>query len=127
SRNGHVAEWLRNGLQNRVPRFNSGRGLHLRFRELRVDFRRTFRPPIFGPGNPLGTHQALFPPHILYLIYFICFTSYTLYVWSGVIERARGLATWQGGPIPVASLWRTLPSPARASARTLVRGRAGTA
>jgi hypothetical protein len=22
-----VAEWLRNGLQNRVPRFNSGRGL----------------------------------------------------------------------------------------------------
>ena len=24
---GHVAEWLRNGLQNRVPRFNSGRGL----------------------------------------------------------------------------------------------------
>ena len=27
-RRGHVAEWLRNGLQNRVPRFNSGRGLH---------------------------------------------------------------------------------------------------
>ena len=26
---GHVAEWLRNGLQNRVPRFNSGRGLQL--------------------------------------------------------------------------------------------------
>ena len=26
-RRGHVAEWLRNGLQNRVPRFNSGRGL----------------------------------------------------------------------------------------------------
>ena len=26
---GHVAEWLRNGLQNRVPRFNSGRGLHI--------------------------------------------------------------------------------------------------
>jgi hypothetical protein len=26
---GHVAEWLRNGLQNRVLRFNSGRGLHL--------------------------------------------------------------------------------------------------
>jgi hypothetical protein len=24
-----VAEWLRNGLQNRVPRFNSGRGLHI--------------------------------------------------------------------------------------------------
>jgi hypothetical protein len=28
-RRGHVAEWLRNGLQNRVPRFNSGRGLHI--------------------------------------------------------------------------------------------------
>src|SRR5437763_17077580 len=28
---GHVAEWLRNGLQNRVLRFNSGRGLHLTF------------------------------------------------------------------------------------------------
>ena len=28
---GHVAEWLRSGLQNRLPRFNSGRGLqHLR-------------------------------------------------------------------------------------------------
>ena len=26
---GHVAEWLRNGLQNRVLRFNSGRGLQL--------------------------------------------------------------------------------------------------
>ena len=31
---GHVAEWLRNGLQNRVPRFNSGRGLQLSDREL---------------------------------------------------------------------------------------------
>ena len=28
-RRGHVAEWLRNGLQNRVHQFNSGRGLHL--------------------------------------------------------------------------------------------------
>ncbi len=27
---GHVAEWLRNGLQNRVHQFNSGRGLHTR-------------------------------------------------------------------------------------------------
>jgi hypothetical protein len=25
---GHVAEWLRSGLQNRLLRFNSGRGLH---------------------------------------------------------------------------------------------------
>ena len=28
SQRGHVAEWLRSGLQIRVPRFNSGRGLH---------------------------------------------------------------------------------------------------
>jgi hypothetical protein len=31
---GHVAEWLRSGLQNRLPRFNSGRGLqHLAQRQ----------------------------------------------------------------------------------------------
>src|SRR5262249_45174634 len=29
SAHGHVAEWLRSGLQNRLPRFNSGRGLQL--------------------------------------------------------------------------------------------------
>ena len=28
---GHVAEWLRSGLQIRAPRFDSGRGLHLKF------------------------------------------------------------------------------------------------
>ncbi len=26
---GHVAEWLRSGLQNRLHQFNSGRGLQL--------------------------------------------------------------------------------------------------
>jgi hypothetical protein len=34
---GHVAEWLRSGLQNRLLRFNSGRGLHsnmLNFQQL---------------------------------------------------------------------------------------------
>src|SRR5215510_887463 len=31
---GHVAEWLRNGLQNRVPRFNSGRGLQTKLTTL---------------------------------------------------------------------------------------------
>src|SRR5690349_10664967 len=36
---GHVAEWLRNGLQNRVPRFNSGRGLHF-LRYLQINPRR---------------------------------------------------------------------------------------
>jgi hypothetical protein len=28
---GHVAEWLRSGLQNRLHQFNSGRGLHPNF------------------------------------------------------------------------------------------------
>ncbi len=31
---GHVAEWLRSGLQIRVPRFNSGRGLQTHFPEI---------------------------------------------------------------------------------------------
>src|SRR5437762_12540393 len=31
---GHVAEWLRSGLQNRLRRFNSGRGLHYPFKQL---------------------------------------------------------------------------------------------
>jgi hypothetical protein len=31
--NGHVAEWLRSGLQNRLPRFNSGRGLQLQIKK----------------------------------------------------------------------------------------------
>ena len=31
---GHVAEWLRSGLQNRLPRFNSGRGLQLPLRNI---------------------------------------------------------------------------------------------
>ncbi len=35
---GHVAEWLRSGLQNRLLRFNSGRGLHNRISA----FHRTF-------------------------------------------------------------------------------------
>src|SRR3979411_661765 len=34
---GHVAEWLRNGLQNRVHQFNSGRGLHQRYQILARD------------------------------------------------------------------------------------------
>ena len=40
---GHVAEWLRNGLQNRVHRFNSGRGLH-HFQTFRVDIAAIRRP-----------------------------------------------------------------------------------
>ena len=38
---GHVPEWLWSGLQNRLPRFNSGRGLHLQNQWLR------------GLGSPL--------------------------------------------------------------------------
>ena len=47
SLNGHVAEWLRNGLQNRVPRFNSGRGLQITTSEncelLRANIQRLVR------------------------------------------------------------------------------------
>jgi hypothetical protein len=47
---GHVAEWLRNGLQNRVHQFNSGRGLqpHL------IDFTALFysrRDPLRRAGH----------------------------------------------------------------------------
>jgi hypothetical protein len=47
---GHVAEWLRNGLQNRVPRFNSGRGLqHLANAiSLRVNIKSTNSRPARG-------------------------------------------------------------------------------
>jgi hypothetical protein len=31
---GHVAEWLRSGLQNRLHQFNSGRGLHFQTSEI---------------------------------------------------------------------------------------------
>jgi hypothetical protein len=40
---GHVAEWLRNGLQNRVPRFNSGRGLQIN-RQVRSSTYRGVKP-----------------------------------------------------------------------------------
>ena len=44
-----MAEWLRNGLQNRVPRFNSGRGLH--------DFRMSA-----GPGAMRPTRSGVIRP-----------------------------------------------------------------
>jgi hypothetical protein len=39
---GHVAEWLRSGLQNRLPRFNSGRGLQ-KNQTLRLDLPKYLR------------------------------------------------------------------------------------
>ena len=45
---GHVAEWLRNGLQNRVPRFNSGRGLQ----------------PLPSPVGACSAAVVSRPPHI---------------------------------------------------------------
>ena len=41
---GHVAEWLRNGLQNRVHQFNSGRGLHFNQLKLLVNFQHPVWP-----------------------------------------------------------------------------------
>ena len=41
---GHVAEWLRSGLQNRLHQFNSGRGLHFNYlKVLRILGRALFR------------------------------------------------------------------------------------
>jgi hypothetical protein len=34
---GHVAEWLRSGLQNRLHQFNSGRGLHQSNQDVTLD------------------------------------------------------------------------------------------
>jgi hypothetical protein len=49
---GHVAEWLRNGLQNRVHQFNSGRGLQS-FQILRA------RPEVHC--HPIATGRAANP------------------------------------------------------------------
>jgi hypothetical protein len=46
---GHVAEWLRNGLQNRVHQFNSGRGLHTQ----PIDFAKIFS----SQAVPSGIHD----------------------------------------------------------------------
>src|SRR5262249_17450066 len=48
---GHVAEWLRNGLQNRVPRFNSGRGLHFIFQERSGDLEASKSAQYFALGT----------------------------------------------------------------------------
>jgi hypothetical protein len=42
---GHVAEWLRSGLQNRLPRFNSGRGLQDLIRYFLVETRESGQVP----------------------------------------------------------------------------------
>jgi hypothetical protein len=44
---GHVAEWLRNGLQNRVHQFNSGRGLHSHL----IDMLWLIKPLGFAAGS----------------------------------------------------------------------------
>ena len=64
ARRGHVAEWLRNGLQNRVHQFNSGRGLHQHNQWLDRLLKARESPsaggvPAFGkrnqrPGRPLS-------------------------------------------------------------------------
>ena len=49
--NGHVAEWLRSGLQNRLPRFNSGRGLQASVAK-RVEAGQMVRGGLCGLGKP---------------------------------------------------------------------------
>ena len=54
SNRGHVAEWLRSGLQNRIPRFNSGRGLQQSNQALKSDFDRAKIGLGFSSGGTLG-------------------------------------------------------------------------
>ena len=61
---GHVAEWLRNGLQNRVPRFNSGRGLQASsWQSARIGFRR--RISRFASSGPFVIGQGGSVPPLL--------------------------------------------------------------
>jgi hypothetical protein len=54
---GHVAEWLRSGLQNRLPRFNSGRGLQVLIPERTASHRNAARgsDSFPGPGEQYTT------------------------------------------------------------------------
>ena len=61
-RRGHVAEWLRSGLQNRLPRFNSGRGLHSKYQENQQD-KRSFADA--ARANPAAAPSLLLPPVFL--------------------------------------------------------------
>jgi hypothetical protein len=50
-----VAEWLRNGLQNRVPRFNSGRGLQTNQNLVRAPMMASQKlPPDCHPRDPVS-------------------------------------------------------------------------
>lgn len=64
---GHVAEWLRNGLQNRVPRFNSGRGLH-RFPAV---LRPTFARKAKSQPRPAGSRRLSKRDRLCYMRAFI--------------------------------------------------------
>jgi hypothetical protein len=51
---GHVAEWLRSGLQNRLRRFNSGRGLHSPYSSHGNDIARSRQGAPFAPRMRAG-------------------------------------------------------------------------
>jgi hypothetical protein len=71
---GHVAEWLRSGLQNRLPRFNSGRGLQtnqwFRRREKRAatqeETSTTYAPATAGSSGQRPVNAPMSPSGWLY-------------------------------------------------------------
>jgi hypothetical protein len=66
-----VAEWLRNGLQNRVPRFNSGRGLHNLLNGLAEIFSGPFLAPFWLLGTRWEPGWRIFllrPPPLAYRV-----------------------------------------------------------
>src|ERR1700722_7692594 len=78
SPSGHVAEWLRSGLQNRLRRFNSGRGLHF------LTSKRSLHPPLQGGGGSASESEpgwgdaasrrgTWLPPFLCHAIWFCCY------------------------------------------------------
>jgi hypothetical protein len=81
-----VAEWLRNGLQNRVHQFNSGRGLHQHHQVVAQSFSGKAlvmpRPPVGRSGRPgrASTGRSVSGP-----------------------ERACEITPWEEGSVSVSS------------------------
>jgi hypothetical protein len=72
---GHVAEWLRSGLQNRLPRFNSGRGLHQQNQQLRTGFERLIFEAVLRLGTRWGPIECRALPQPWPCIHFSAWAS----------------------------------------------------
>jgi hypothetical protein len=73
-----VAEWLRNGLQNRVPRFNSGRGLQT--------FPTALNPHVWAYLKSLESALAAFKPEPP-LLYALAREPEALFPGSSAVEQ----------------------------------------